>query len=464
MQAKCPHCGATNPVGKILCGTCGKAMMGSAPPAKPQPIPQPQSQPPAQPTTPPPAPAPLPAAAPPYTQGNSALPASLPTQPAPSPVPPAQPAPSGTRPVTTPPVQAPPVYRAQPAQAAPSPMQALPTTISAAPVYPARPADQSAPGMAPGSSPAPTQPMPTPAMQAPVISSAGAPSAVQAQKGLLGQRRLAVGRATWLGAIAGGLGGLIPELILSQLGGAISPPIVYDFLVFCSMGLLVGAALGVLDGLMARHSELIKRDLRRGAIIGLVGGVITLVLAELIFNYLGATDFARNIGWIVFGAPFGAIQGFRRRSSTQGLLGMVGGALGGLIGGFLTNLTIPFGLAIMGFLIGLCSGLLHDIFKRAWLRVMSGRSEGREVILDKRVTVLGSGDVGKVDFGLYGDQGVVQRHAEIIKQGNGYQIAPVGGAPILINGMHISQAAPLRDGDRIQLGSTILDFQSRNTK
>ncbi len=439
MQVKCPHCGVTNPAGKILCSKCGKAMMGSAPPVKPQPIPQPQPQPLAT----PPAPAPLPA------------------KPSPSPILGAQPVTGGARPITPLSAHPPLVNGVQPPQAMPSPAQALHPTIGASPAYPVPPADHSAPGIAPILTPASKQPIPTHTMQAPMVPSVSAPTAAPAQRGLLGQRRLAIGRATWLGAIAGGLGGLIPEIILSQLGDLTWPPIVYDFLIFCSMGLLVGAALGALDGLMARHSELIKRDLRRGAIIGLVGGIITLVLAELIFNYLGATNFARNIGWIVFGAPFGAIQGFRRRSSTQGLLGMVGGALGGLIGGYLTNLTIPFGLAIMGFLIGLCSGLLHDIFKRAWLRVMSGRSEGREVILDKHVTVLGSGDIGKVDFGLYGDQAIVQRHAEVIKKGNSYQIAPVGGAPILLNGMQISQATPLRDGDRIQLGLTILDFQSR---
>jgi pSer/pThr/pTyr-binding forkhead associated (FHA) protein len=115
----------------------------------------------------------------------------------------------------------------------------------------------------------------------------------------------------------------------------------------------------------------------------------------------------------------------------------------------------------MGFLIGFFSGLLHDIFKRAWLRVLSGKGEGRELVLDKRATILGSGDIGQVDFGLYGDPSVASRHAEIRKSGNTFTVASLGNAPIMVNSVPVSQTAALRDGDRLQLGNTILVFQSR---
>lgn len=491
MQNQCPHCGADNPPGKMLCGSCGKAVMApkqgvinqgtqaqpQTPPQQPpttapgRPVAQPAAQVTAAPRTSAPAfvvPAQAPQSPATNPQGSAPQP---PVQPAYTPpaslAPPRYAAPNGgsTSPAAQPPGPVAHGVRAPVAGGAPTHATAANSAASVMPVAaPSSAASLKAAPAAVASMPQPGTTSSAPTSGPTAVLGTGAPSVAPGASWISRHRGLAIGRATWLGGIAGGLGGLIPELILSQFWGLVSSNLLYDFLVFCTAGLLIGATLGAVDGLMARHLTLAIAGMRRGAIIGLVGGLITLVAAEIIFAYLGATNFARNVGWIVFGAPFGAIQGFRRRSSTQGLLGMVGGALGGLLGGFLTNFAVPFGIAIMGFLIGFFSGLLHDIFKRAWLKVRSGRSEGREVVLDRRSTVLGSGDIGQVDFGLYGDPSVSQRHIEIRKTGGAFQLSPIGNAPVLVNSAPVQQAVSLRDGDTIQLGNTQLVFQSRSAK
>jgi two-component system cell cycle response regulator len=93
---------------------------------------------------------------------------------------------------------------------------------------------------------------------------------------------------------------------------------------------------------------------------------------------------------------------------------------------------------------------------RAYLIVMTGANVGEMHHLDAGETVVGRGTAANIRLG---DDGISRRHAKLIVEGNGVRIEDLGSANgTLVNG-NLVKEAPLRDGDKIQLGSsTILKF------
>jgi pSer/pThr/pTyr-binding forkhead associated (FHA) protein len=98
--------------------------------------------------------------------------------------------------------------------------------------------------------------------------------------------------------------------------------------------------------------------------------------------------------------------------------------------------------------------------RRAWVQVLRGRQEGRAYLLARRVSALGLDE--RAEVGLFGDPSVARRHATIESTGQGYVLknhAPAGRTKV--NGAVVGDLQPLRDGDRIELGQTLLVFRQR---
>ena len=93
---------------------------------------------------------------------------------------------------------------------------------------------------------------------------------------------------------------------------------------------------------------------------------------------------------------------------------------------------------------------------RAYLIVLQGSNVGEMYRLEAGECVIGRGTAATVRLG---DDGISRRHARILVAGNVVKIEDLGSANgTLVNGALIQQSA-LRDGDKIQLGSTtILKF------
>ncbi len=93
---------------------------------------------------------------------------------------------------------------------------------------------------------------------------------------------------------------------------------------------------------------------------------------------------------------------------------------------------------------------------RAYLIVLQGSNVGEMYRLEGGECVIGRGTAATVRLG---DDGISRRHARIIVTGNAVKIEDLGSANgTLVNGALIQQSA-LKDGDKIQLGSTtILKF------
>ena len=259
------------------------------------------------------------------------------------------------------------------------------------------------------------------------------------------------------------------------------------------VGFFIGFALGggpyFFDGLN-------RQAIAKGAIagsVGLVGGAIALVIADLLFNLINPaaivrniTDFfvlwlSRTVGWSLFGLIIGIANGATRGSKR----GIVSSALGGLIGGglggasfdtispTLAGFFIIFGfeiggevsrliaLASIGGFTGLFIGIMELVFTTASIKIISsGRLEGRKFILEKPLISLGRNE--RCDIALYYDKDIKDIHAKIELHQNTYTLSTEKDAHIEINEISVVRHF-LTDGDVLKLGGTRLIFRTNRT-
>ena len=243
---------------------------------------------------------------------------------------------------------------------------------------------------------------------------------------------------------------------------------------------MIGLFLGAIDGVVCR---LPRRALLSGAVgllVGLVGGFLSYIFANLAYTPLhqlavgqmqgggplGAFGFAvqmvgRSLAWGVAGLAMGLGQGFALRSQRLLIYGLIGGVMGGLFGGLLFD---PIDLILLGpdkpsahlsRLIGLVELLARD----AWLRMTQGPLTGKEFLLFKDVMSIGASP--RSDVYLFNDPQVAKLHASIRTVGDECEIeARESTAPVLLNNRAV-QRARLRHGDNITIGRTSFIFQRR---
>lgn len=259
----------------------------------------------------------------------------------------------------------------------------------------------------------------------------------------------------------------------------------------------VGLFLGAAEGLMCRN---LLRAIRSGAVglgIGFLGGLIALVPTGLVFTLMSSlavglwddpqpdqmpTGFAllvfvmgRGIAWSIASIPAGMGQGIALRERKVILNGMVGAVLGGLVGGLLfdpiyllfetddggAELSRAVGFGTIGLMVGLFVGLVEGWTKTAWLLMQKGPLAGKQFILFKDSTVLGSSP--KADVYLFKDDAIEPQHAVVTNRGGRFEIED-GNTPAgtIVNGAPVKRHV-LSDGDQIILGKTVLEFSMRET-
>ena len=273
-----------------------------------------------------------------------------------------------------------------------------------------------------------------------------------------------------------------------NLAAAIMFPIVAG-----SVGLFLGAA----EGLMCRNP---LRAIRCGAVglgVGFAGGVVALFPTGAIFALMSAlalrlwdnpqpdampTGLAllvlimgRAAAWSIAAIPAGMGQGIALRERKVVINGLVGAVLGGFLGGFLFdpiylvfageggegNVSRAVGFAVIGLLVGLFVGLVEGWTKTAWLLMRKGPLAGKQFILFKDSTVLGSSP--KADVYLFKDDAIEPQHAVVTNRGGRFEIEDGGTADgTYVNGIPIKRHV-LQDGDQIVLGKTVLEFSMKET-
>ena len=262
-----------------------------------------------------------------------------------------------------------------------------------------------------------------------------------------------------------------------------------------ALGLLVALGLGLVDALAAasqRDVGAMGIRLTLALLIGAVGGLIGGFIGQL---FVGWTDGKWQsfyiFGWTLTGlligmapAAFDMLSAIlrneerhgdqtqaaqrhdrrhgRRRDWQSGLSVFTQRFWGGLFTSSVDYLYSPSaaGFVALGACIGLAVGLAQVMLKEAWVRVEAGFRPGRELILTKPEITLGRAE--SCDVGLFGGQGVEKLHARITCQGDRYLLADAGTpGGTMLNGVRVTEPAPLRHGDRIQLGNCVLIFGER---
>jgi hypothetical protein len=258
------------------------------------------------------------------------------------------------------------------------------------------------------------------------------------------------------------------------------------------LGLFVALGLGLLDGLAGGspgdYVALAVR-LALAVLLGTVGGLVGGFVGQGFYQLFDSKYSALLVlGWVltgtlVGGAPssFDFLAAVLRKEERRGARnklrnGLLGGALGGLLGGTVSvllrgawglvfsnpdaqSLWSPSatGFVALGACIGLSVAAAQVILREAWLRVDVGFRPGRQILLTKQETTIGRGEA--CDVGLFGDPAIEKLHAKILRQGDHWVVADAGTpGGTQINGKTIAAPTPLRSGDLIQVGKSVLSI------
>jgi len=227
-----------------------------------------------------------------------------------------------------------------------------------------------------------------------------------------------------------------------------------------------------------------KKAVLRGILslpLGLVLGFIFSFAAEIIYavgmNFAiqaGASTegnpafwIIRGIAWMVFGAAGGLVYGIVGQSSKKGKYGVLGGIIGAGIGGFVFNpiammthggaASRAVGFAMVGVATGVGMGLVESALKDRWLYVTAGPLAGKQFILYKNRTSIGSRQ--ESDIYLFKDPNVLPEHAVVEISGARVQIRATGS--VFFSG-HSIQSRVLQDGDLVQIGRYSFRYKEKH--
>jgi len=265
--------------------------------------------------------------------------------------------------------------------------------------------------------------------------------------------------------------------------GAIPPPVTPEQsgLLGLMLGLCIGGFLGLSEGLAEGTTARFQRALAWFLGLGAVGGFLGLYFGQQLYTAMGGGSsgifawelLARSLGWALIGLFLGMIFGVPNLSVRRMTNGAVGGAIGGFLGGFffqtLTSAQIfgPthgrfIGFAMLGAAIGFFINLIAEALKRVWIKVLVGRNEGREFVVDTPLAYIGRDELA--DVPVFQDPGVPKRMASLRQAQGRYALHPEAPAPpILVNGEPLVPGRLLKDGDAIQFGRVTLAYNEKAT-
>ena len=235
--------------------------------------------------------------------------------------------------------------------------------------------------------------------------------------------------------------------------------------------MLMSLGFGLAESAVERSP---RKALLRGVLalpLGLILGFVFYLMANIIYSVAlnlcfeagaqthrnPAVWIARGIAWMVFGAAGGVIYGIVGQSYKKGYFGVLGGLIGAGIGGVIFDpismltagggLSRAVGFALVGLATGVSMGLVESALKDRWLYVMAGPLAGKQFILYKSETKIGSRQ--ESDIYLFKDPNILPLHAVIQISGARVQLRANG--PVQWAGQSI-QTRVLQSGDLLQIG------------
>ena len=308
-----------------------------------------------------------------------------------------------------------------------------------------------------------------------IAAPADGPAIVTEEKGhIFLQGWFYLGAAGMLGALAGWG---ICEPFFGERSGRASWLILITLPVIVMLTCL---GLGIAESIVERSG---KKALIRGLTalgLGAVFGVIFDLGAEMVYGVLKAIIFSlgvqtnrspafwlvRGIAWAVFGVAGGIVYGLVDRSGRKTKYGIIGGLIGAGLGGtifdpisFITRtgtVSRGVGFGLLGLATGVAIGIVESALKDRWLYVASGPLAGKQFILYKPVTTIGSSQSS--DIYLFKDTSILPQHGVI--ELRGAQTFLRSDGPVFVSGAPARNRA-LQSGDLIQIGRYAFHFRER---
>jgi MFS family permease len=235
--------------------------------------------------------------------------------------------------------------------------------------------------------------------------------------------------------------------------------------------------------------SIVERSLRKALLRGLLAlplGVVLGFIFYFIANFFymmglalcaqaGAVSFhnpatwiARGIAWAVFGVAGGTVYGIVGQSGKKARYGIIGGLIGAGVGGTVfdpiamgihihgAGLSRAVGFGLFGLATGIAMGWVESALKDRWLYVTAGPLAGKQFILYKSLTTIGSEQ--KCDIYLFKDPAILPQHAVVAINGSRVQLKALGAA--YVTGSPVSTRA-LQDGDLVQIGRYAFRYKER---
>jgi len=260
----------------------------------------------------------------------------------------------------------------------------------------------------------------------------------------------------------------------------------------------VGLFLGAAEGVMCRNPIRAVTSGAVGLAVGFGGGLVALIPTGIVFSIMSAIAVAfwkepqdgqmptgiallifimgRALAWAIIAIPAGIGQGIAIKERKVILNGLLGAVMGGFIGGMVFDpISLVFvtadgqatysraaGFAVIGLVVGLMIGLVEGWTKNAWLLMRKGPLAGKQFIMFKDTTILGSSP--KAEIYLFKDDAIEPKHAVIYNRGGRFEIEDCGTPDgTYVNGVAVKRTY-LKPGDQIVLGKTVLEFALRESR
>ena len=254
--------------------------------------------------------------------------------------------------------------------------------------------------------------------------------------------------------------------------------LVINLSLYSVCGVILASCMGIAQSLGCGRYQTAIVLASIGSLSGLLAGAVALFgaapLAGLVqwtarsATATTQTVIADALKWAVIGMLLSAAPGLVNFSRKRLALVLCGGLLGGAIGGSLLHpiallthkelVGLLVALVAIGCISGLAVALLENVAKRGWLKVVEGLIAGKQFILYRSPTVIGS--FPGCEIYLFNDSGVSRHHAAIYVLPSSFEIEDLHTDRTLINGRPITRAR-LRNGDRIQIGKTCFVFHEK---
>jgi hypothetical protein len=173
------------------------------------------------------------------------------------------------------------------------------------------------------------------------------------------------------------------------------------------------------------------------------------------------------VAWGVFGVAAGLIYGLVGKSSKKAKYGVAGGSIGAFLGGLVFDpiailvsnaaQSRAFGFALLGLVAGAAMGFVESALKDRWLYVSAGPLAGKQFILYKASTAIGSDQSN--DIYLFKDPSIAPKHALIEINGTQTNLRTFG--PVYVSGVPV-QTRVLSSGDYVQIGRYSFQYNERH--